>query len=664
MTSQLRRQVHNIGRRRAWVIWLVGLSVYGLAVFHRTSLGVAGILAAERFGISASQLATFTVVQLGVYAAMQIPVGVLLDRFGSRRLMLVGLGLMTVGQFWFAFAQDFTGGLAARVLLGVGDAMIFTSLLRLVALWFRVKQAPMVTQVTGVLGQLGAIAAASPLAYALKQWGWTTSFTVAASVGVVLSVLLFFVVKDSPYTGDSIERIKVRALARTLADVWDNPGTRLGLWVHFSTMFGGTVFVMLWGYPFLVAGQGLSPETASALLVVMTVSSMAAGPLLGLATARVPVHRSLMVIGIVLLICVVWAAVLLWPGRAPLWLLVLLVVVLAIGGPGSMVGFDLARTFHPSERLGRATGVVNIGGFTASLLAMAGIGLVLDLRAPGGPDTYTTADFKAAMSVQFLFWGVGLVQLVRYRRKGREFIAEVPGAIEALRAGEALLPGISLLPDDVPVTRDDESMHIPDDRDFEALVDELAARHADTLTREDVADAVSAARSRLSEHSHHPEFLEVLVARAAREDLADHVAAQGGSPLGVRTLVFVSTHDSVRSRIAAAWAEHLGGRHVDVRTAGPEPLGHDNPLVERVLAEQGVPLARAGHDVADDVVHSADMVIELGADVPRVPGRRHVRWDIADPHGQSVDAIRRVRDDIGERVCALLEDLGVGGARS
>lgn len=214
------------------------------------------------------------------------------------------------------------------------------------------------------------------------------------------------------------------------------------------------------------------------------------------------------------------------------------------------------------------------------------------------------------------------------------------------------------------MTRDDESMHIPDDRDFEAIVDELAARHADTLTREDVADAVSAARSRLSEHSHHPEFLEVLVARAAREDLADHVAAQGGSPLGVRTLVFVSTHDSVRSRIAAAWAEHLGGRHVDVRTAGPEPLGHDNPLVERVLAEQGVPLARAGHDVADDVVHSADMVIELGADVPRVPGRRHVRWDIADPHGQSVDAIRRVRDDIGERVCALLEDLGVGGARS
>ena len=133
MSRPLRRQVHLIGHRRAWVIWLVGLAVYVLAVFHRTSLSVAGLLAAERFGIAAGQLATFTVVQLGVYAAMQVPVGVLLDRFGSRRLMLVGLALMSAGQAWFAVADTFGAGVGARVLIGAGDAMIFTSLLRLVA---------------------------------------------------------------------------------------------------------------------------------------------------------------------------------------------------------------------------------------------------------------------------------------------------------------------------------------------------------------------------------------------------------------------------------------------------------------------------------------------------------------------------------------------------
>ena len=122
----------------------------------------------------------------------------------------------------------------------------------------------------------------------------------------------------------------------------------------------------------------------------------------------------------------------------------LLVVVTAMGGPGSMVGFDLARTFHPSSRLGRATGVVNIGGFTASLVTIALIGVVLDQLAPGGQEDYTLDDFRIAMSVQFLFWGIGIVQLVRYRRKSLRHIEEAhPEALDALRSGETLLPGIS-----------------------------------------------------------------------------------------------------------------------------------------------------------------------------------------------------------------------------
>ena len=438
------RQVHNIGRRRAWVIWLVGLSVYVLAVFYRTSLGVAGLLAAERFDITAAQLATFTVVQLAVYAAMQIPVGVLIDRFGSKRLMLTGLVLMTTAQFWFAFAGSFEVGIAARIMLGAGDAMIFTSLLRVVALWFRVKQAPFVTQLTGMVGQLGAIAAATPLATALATWGWTRSFATAAGIGVVLAAFLLLLVKDSPYRGQAVERIKMRALTRTLGEVWGNPGTQLGLWVHFTSQFGATVFTMLWGFPFLVLGEGLHPRLASWLLVVMTLTAMAAGPLGAAFTARVPYRRSQFVLGIVLAMMTVWAAVLAWPGRAPLWLLVLLVVVTAMGGPGSMVSFDLARTFHPSSRLGRATGVVNIGGFTASLVTIALIGVVLDQLSPGGQEDYTLDDFRVAMSVQFLFWGIGIVQLVRYRRKSLRHIEDAhPAALDALRSGQTLLPGIS-----------------------------------------------------------------------------------------------------------------------------------------------------------------------------------------------------------------------------
>ena len=85
-------QIHDIGRRRAWVIWLVALSVYMLAIFNRSSLGVAGLLATQRFGISATQLSFFTVLQLVVYAGLQVPMGVLLDRYGSSVLLLVRSG--------------------------------------------------------------------------------------------------------------------------------------------------------------------------------------------------------------------------------------------------------------------------------------------------------------------------------------------------------------------------------------------------------------------------------------------------------------------------------------------------------------------------------------------------------------------------------------------
>jgi sugar phosphate permease len=430
-----------LGGRRAWSVYAAAVAIYILAVFHRSSLGVAGLLAADRFDIAATELSVFTMVQLFVYAAMQIPVGALLDRFGPRRMLFAGVATMTVAQFAFAFAESFGMGVLARVAVGMGDAMVFIPLLRIVALWFPPVRIPMVTQLTGLLGQTGALVAAAPLVAALHHWGWTPSFAVAASVGIVLGIVLLLVVSDSPYPDHELDRIKVRALARTVRHAWGTPGTKLGLWSHFSAQFGSTVFALLWGYPFLVAGQGLSPRTAGLLLMLMTVTAIVTGPIIGGFVTKYPFSRSTLILGIVAAIAAVWAVVLLWPGRAPLWILVVLVVVTAVGGPGSMVGFDLARTFNPPTRVGSATGIVNVGGFVASLSTVTLIGVILDVVAPGGPSTYTADSFRAAMSVQYVVWAIGVVQIVRYRRLVRRDLRENnPEVYAALRAGEAQLP--------------------------------------------------------------------------------------------------------------------------------------------------------------------------------------------------------------------------------
>ena len=444
MAPVRRQQLHDIGKRRAWVIWLVGLAVYVVAIFHRSSLGVAGLLAADRFGIEATQLAMFTVVQLLVYAGMQVPVGVLLDRFGSRRLLLSGLLLRTAGQLAFAFAATFGFAVLARGVLGAGDAMVFVSVIRLISAWFLVRQAPMVTQLTGQFGQLGAIVAAAPLAWALHELGWTPTFALASSLGLLGIVAVALFVKDSPYADPGAARIKLRALAGSIRTVWGNPGTRLGMWSHFTSPFAMSAFTLLWGYPFLVRGQGWSTGAASALLMAMTGWVVVSGLVLGWLVSRFPYYRSLIVVGVVAMMAVVWVAVLVQDTPAPTWLIVLLAFTTATGGPASMVGFDLARSFTPIEAVGRANGLVNVGGFLASLLAMALIGVVLDLREPGGMAAYDLDDFRAALSVQLGFWAFGVVQILRYRRKALDHLRRVhPGAIESMRAGVPFVhPGI------------------------------------------------------------------------------------------------------------------------------------------------------------------------------------------------------------------------------
>lgn len=438
------RQIHDIGRRRAWVIWLTALSVYVLAVFHRSSLGVAGLLASDRFGISATQLAVFTVLQLLVYAGMQIPVGVLLDRFGSRVMLLVGLVLMTGGQLAFAFAHTFWAAVAARAVLGAGDATIFVSVIRLVSVWFLVRQAPLVTQLTGLVGQLGAVAAAGPLSFALHAWGWTRTFAIASSFGFVLIALVTLLVRDSPYASEGPVRIKLLALARSLRVVWGNPGTRLGMWSHFTSQFSVTVFTLLWGFPFLVRGEGLSTEAAGIVLMAMTGWVVVSGLVLSWLVGHLPYYRSYLVLGVVAAMAIGWTTLLLRSTPAPLWQIVVVCFLMASGGPASMVGFDLARTFTPVATLGRANGVVNIGGFAASLLSMGLIGVVLDRRSPGGSASYDLSDFRVALSVQYLFWAFGAAQIIRYRRKAVAHLRRHhPGAVEALKSGETFVhPGI------------------------------------------------------------------------------------------------------------------------------------------------------------------------------------------------------------------------------
>ncbi|MGZ4176256.1 MAG: MFS transporter [Solirubrobacteraceae bacterium] len=398
----------------------MALLTYAVAVFQRASLGVAGVEAQRRFATTAAVVSLFAVLQLAVYASLQVPVGVVLDRIGARRLIAGGALLMACGQLVMATAHAVGLAVAGRVLVGAGDAMTFISVLRLVAAWFPPGRVPLMTQMTGILGQTGQIAAAYPLVALLQGAGWSTSFLVASGAGFAVAVPAAAMLRNAPLGAPApVAPIGLRQAVGRLGLAWREPGTRLGLWTHFTTQFSGVVFGLLWGYPFLVVGEHRSPAQAGILITLLVVVAMGIGPILGHLAGRWPYRRSVPVLSIVAATVSIWTVVLAWPGRAPFAVLVVLVIVLASNGPGSLMGFDYARTENEAERIGSATGIVNVGGFVASLLTIALIGVILSLRSSGGPSTYTLSDFKLAFSVQYAFWAIGLIGVLHNRRRLR-----------------------------------------------------------------------------------------------------------------------------------------------------------------------------------------------------------------------------------------------------
>ena len=180
--------------------------------------------------------------------------------------------------------------------------------------------------------------------------------------------------------------------------------------------------------PYLTVGQGLSVHVAGTLLSLSVVAAIVSGIVIGIFTGRRPHRRSRLVLAIIASNAAVWTVVLALPSAAPLWLLTLLVIVISVGGPGSMVGFDFARTFNPSTTLGTAQGMVNMGGFLASLLVMQAMGLVIG--AVGG---YSFESFRLAWTVQYAIWALATVGILDHPQEGAQQAAGGTKSVGGLR---------------------------------------------------------------------------------------------------------------------------------------------------------------------------------------------------------------------------------------
>jgi len=405
--------------------WVVAAAVYFLAVFHRSSLGVAGLLAEQRFGITAAQLGAFVLLQIGVYAAMQVPTGVLVDRYGPRRLLIAAAGLMAIGQLLFAVAPSYALALVARGLLGCGDAMTFISVLRYAAGKFSARRYPVLLAITGTVGTVGNLLATLPLEQLLEHVGWAPSFLLAGSLSAVTGAVVWALLDDGAAAPTRLRRAhEVRAgivsVSKRVRTAWSLPGTKLGFWVHFASMTIATAFGVLWGEPYLVDGAGFTQSQAGAVLMSCVLVSGVSGPVVGWFIGRHPHLRITLVLGQCAATITGWLSVVFVFGAHPPHLFIaVLFAVTMIGGPVSTVAFAVARDYNSARIIGTASGVVNVGGFLAAATVSIAFGQLLTLL--GG---LSAQHMRVALLVPVAVEAFGTWRVFVWVRRLRAILAE------------------------------------------------------------------------------------------------------------------------------------------------------------------------------------------------------------------------------------------------
>lgn len=408
---------------KALSVWVAAMLVYIVAMTGRTSFGVAGLEAIDRFEVDASRIAVFSSVQLGVYALAQIPTGLLIDKFGPRRLLVIGSVIMGIGQVVLGFTANYWVAIAARILIGLGDATAFLSVMRILPYWFPLHRTPMFTQVTSSLGQLGQFMSAIPFSLVLGWAGWTTAFVTLGAVGILIAVAAAVAVADSPETLGIVSAPKERPnaqprrLGSLLASVLRSPVAWQAFFIHWVGLAATNVFVMLWGMPMMTAGLDFSKTEAGWVLTWFSVCMVLVGPLHGKISSRASGYRPWLALGFVAVNISVWVVFFL-AGGSYLSLFILISLV-SLCTPVANYGFDIVRENLDRTVVATATGLGNMGGFISSMLGAQLFGVALD-HLGHGPD-YPMADFRLAAFAVLGVWCVGIVGvLITHFLRGKD----------------------------------------------------------------------------------------------------------------------------------------------------------------------------------------------------------------------------------------------------
>lgn len=389
-------------------MWGLGALLYLDGFYQRVAPAVITDQLMAEFSIGAAALGKLSGFYFYSYVMMQVPTGVIADRWGPRRLLTLGAAVAALGTAVFAAAPSLWWADAGRLMIGASVAVAFVSMLKLASHWFAPRHYPLVSGMALLMGVIGGVVAGVPLRLLVEAFGWREVMGASAGLTALLCAAIWLWVKDDPedagyasyFNGGHDHHPEHTPVMRGLGEVLSYRNS----WILLLTQIGLTGAVLsfggLWGVPYLRQVHGLDPKSAAAITSALLLAWAFGGPLLGTWSQRLRRRKPLYVLTTALALGG-WAAIVFLP--LPLWTLVVVLLLVGFAAGNIIIGFAWAKESVPLRLTGTASGFCNMGSLIGGMLLQPGVGWMLDRHWQGaevdGARIYDAAAYQAGFSL-------------------------------------------------------------------------------------------------------------------------------------------------------------------------------------------------------------------------------------------------------------------------
>lgn len=383
----------------AWGMWGMGAMFYLIGFFQRIAPSVFTDHLMREFSIGAAALGNLSAFYFYSYVAMQIPTGILADRWGPHKLLTLGAGIAALGSALFALSPNLWYANAGRLLIGGSVAVAFVSILNLSSHWFAPRHYAVATGLTLLTGVIGGVVAGVPLRMLVEAFGWHAVMWFATGLTALLSLAIWRWLRDDPsqcrHGGYASYFQAKQDRHGHLAKGERTPvieGLRevlsyRNIWILLLMMFcvNGAIlsFAGLWGVPYLCQIYGLNAKAAAAIASILLVAWALGGTMLGAWSERMGKRKPLYVLTTIIAVAG-WSAAVFLP--LPLWLLVAVLIPVGFASGNVIIGFTWAKESLPLRLMGTATGVCNTGSLGGVMVMQPVVGWMLDRHWTGAMD--------------------------------------------------------------------------------------------------------------------------------------------------------------------------------------------------------------------------------------------------------------------------------------